>query len=128
VDTLLAGTGSARADITGNPFLDPNRPRSEVVNMWFDPKAFGRPKDGTPGNSARDFLDGPGMKNVDLSIRRAFRLSEKKTLEFRGDATNAFNIVNLGNPGTSINSTATVGRITTAGPMRQAQVGLKLKF
>ena len=128
VDTLLAGTGSARADIIGNPFLDPNRPRSEVVNMWFDPKAFGRPKDGTPGNSARNFLDGPGMKNVDLSIRRAFRLSEKKTLEFRGDATNALNIVNLGNPGTSINSTATVGRITTAGPMRQAQLGLKLKF
>ena len=128
VDTLLAGTGSARADIIGDPFLDPNRSRSDVTTMWFNPKAFARPKDGTPGNSARDFLNGPGLKNVDLSIRRAFRLTESKTLEFRGDATNAFNIVNLSNPGTSINSTATVGRITTAGPMRQAQLGLKLKF
>jgi hypothetical protein len=128
VDTLLAGTGSARANIIGNPFLDPNRPRSEVVAMWFDPTVFVRPADGTPGNSARNFLDGPGLKNVDLSIRRAFRLSEHKVLEFRGDATNAFNVVNLSNPGTSINSSANVGRISTAGPMRQAQLGLKLKF
>ncbi len=68
------------------------------------------------------------MKNVDMSIRRTFRIVEGKNLEFRGDATNAFNLVNLSNPGTSINSSANVGRISSAGPMRQAQLGLKLMF
>jgi hypothetical protein len=127
VDTNLDGTND-RADIIGDPRLDPNRPRNEVVAMWFDPKAFVRPKDGTVGNSPRDFLEGPGMKNMDLSIRRSFRITEGKVLEFRGDATNAFNIVNLSNPGASINSSANVGRITTAGAMRQAQLGVRLKF
>jgi Carboxypeptidase regulatory-like domain/TonB dependent receptor len=127
VDSNLDGT-TDRADILGDPRLDPNRPRSEVVAMWFDPKVFARPKDGTVGNSSRNFLDGPGMKSVDLSIRRAFRITEGKVLEFRGDATNAFNMVNLSNPGNSINSSSNVGRITTAAPMRQAQLGLKLKF
>jgi hypothetical protein len=117
VDTNVDGTND-RADIIGNPFLDPNRPRNEVVAMWFDPRAFARPSNGMVGTSARDFLEGPGMKNVDLSIRRAFRLGERKVVEFRGDATNAFNIVNLSSPGTSINSSANVGRISTAGPIR----------
>jgi hypothetical protein len=128
VDTLLLGLGSTRADIIGDPFLSPNRPRNEVIDMWFDPKAFARPRDGTLGTSARNFLDGPGMKNVDLSIRRAFRIREEKLIEFRGDATNAFNLVNLSSPGVSINSLANVGRITTALQMRKVQLGLRLKF
>lgn len=127
VDTNVDGTND-RADIIGNPVLDHNRPRNEVVAKWFDPKAFARPLDGHVGTSARNFLEGPGMKNVDLSIRRSFRLTESKSLEFRGDATNAFNLVNLSNPGTSINSSSNVGRISSAGAMRQAQLGLKLKF
>jgi outer membrane receptor protein involved in Fe transport len=126
-DTNFDGVND-RADIIGDPVLDPNRPRSEVVAMWYSPAAFARPAPGSVGNSARNFLEGPGMKNVDMSIRRTFSISERTRLEFRADANNAFNIVNLSNPGTSINSSANVGRIASAGPMRQAQLGLKLTF
>ena len=79
-------------------------------------------------SSGRNIIDGPGLKNVDMTISRTFRLREKTTLQFRGEATNALNIVNLSNPGTNANTAATFGKVTTARPMRQAQLGLKLVF
>ena len=42
--------------------------------------------------------------------------------------TNAFNLVNPSNPGTSAGNTSQFGVITTAGPMRQLQIGLRLSF
>ncbi len=130
-DQNLDGTNNDRADLIGNPGLDPNRPRSQVVAQWFNIAAFSRTVqaihsfDGTAG---RNIIDGPGLKNVDMTIARTFRLAERKTLQFRGEATNAFNIVNLNNPGTSAGTTATFGKITTARNMRQAQLGMKLAF
>ena len=63
-----------------------------------------------------------------MTIARTFKLTESKSLQFRGEATNALNLVNLSNPGTSANNATTFGKITTARPMRQAQLGLKLVF
>ena len=63
-----------------------------------------------------------------MTIARTFRLGERKTLQFRGEATNAFNIVNLTNPGTNANTSSTFGKMSTARKMRQAQLGLKLAF
>jgi hypothetical protein len=37
-------------------------------------------------------------------------------------------MVNLSNPSTGANNSTTFGRITTARPMRQAQLGLKFIF
>ncbi|MGH9666053.1 MAG: hypothetical protein ACRD9L_16630 [Bryobacteraceae bacterium] len=42
--------------------------------------------------------------------------------------TNSFNLVNLSNPGTNAGNTSTFGHITTAGPMRQLQLGMRLSF
>ena len=67
------------------------------------------------------------VENVDMTIARTFRIRERMSLQFRGEATNAFNIVNLMNPGTNANSTSTFGKITSARPMRQAQLGLTLR-
>jgi len=68
------------------------------------------------------------LKNVDLGIYRECRIAESKTLLFRTEMTNGFNLVNLSNPGTSAGNTSQIGVITTAGPMRQLQLGLKLRF
>jgi hypothetical protein len=37
-------------------------------------------------------------------------------------------MVNLSAPGTNANSSSTFGKITTANPMRQMQLGLKFVF
>jgi hypothetical protein len=102
-----------------------------VVDQWFKTAAFSKTTqaihsyDGTAG---RNILDGPGLKNVDMTIARCFRITERMTLQFRGEATNTFNLVNLSNPGTNAGTTSTFSKITTARPMRQAQLGLKLIF
>ena len=48
-------------------------------------------------------------------------------LQLRAEATNAFNIVNLSNPETSIDSDR-FGEIHSARNMREVQLGLRLTF
>nr|MDQ3009513.1 TonB-dependent receptor [Acidobacteriota bacterium] len=126
-DNNLDGNTNDRADLIGNPVLDPNRPRSEVAAQWFNTAAFAQNPTGKDGTSGRNIIDGPGLKNVDLGLFRDFRFTERFKLQFRAEATNAFNIVNLSNPTTGQNS-ATFGQIRTARPMRQVQLGLRLSF
>src|SRR5205823_10136682 len=82
-DVNFDGNNNDRADLIGNPFLDPNRPRSQVVDQWFNTAAFSRTTqaihsyDGTAG---RNILDGPGLKNVDMTIARSFSITERMIL------------------------------------------------
>lgn len=76
----------------------------------------------------RGIVDAPELKNIDMGIYREFRLTEGKTLMFRTEMSNSLNLVNLSNPGTNANTTSTFGKISSAGPMRQIQLGLRLRF
>jgi hypothetical protein len=130
-DRNFDGNNTDRADLIGNPFLDPNRPRNQVVAEWFNTAAFSsitQARNSYDGTAGRGILDGPGLKNVDMGIYRDFRVAEAKTLTFRLEMTNAFNLVNLSNPSTGANSSATFGRISTANAMRLIQMGLRLRF
>lgn len=121
------GNSNDRADLIGNPRLDPNRPRSETLARWFNTSAFTRPAIGADGNAARNILDGPGRKTLNMGIFRSFPVREGMKLQLRVEATNALNTVNLSNPSTAINS-ATFGQIRSARSMREAQLGLRLTF
>jgi len=70
---------------------------------------------------------GPGFKNADLSLFRTFKVREWALMQFRAEAFNAFNNVNLNNPTSNISS-VTVGQITTSAPLRIMQFGLRLTF
>jgi hypothetical protein len=129
-DSNFDGNANDRANVTGDPFLDPNRARSAVTAAWFNTSAFSLPTGGQDGNAARNLMTGPGTKNVDLGIFRNFRIKEKFDFQMRGEFTNAFNLVNLSNPNgtysTAVNNN--FGKILTAAPMRGVQVGLRLSF
>ena len=85
-----------RADVAAN------RSQAELIARYFDPTVFSIPVDGTAGNTPRNFLIGPGSRNVDLSLFRTFALQRNFRVQLRLEAFNAFNFVNLGNPqGTS---------------------------
>ncbi len=116
-----------RADLIGSPKLDPNRPRSQVLAAWFNTAAFAVPANGTDGSAGRNILDGPGMKTVNLGLFRSFTIHEDMKLQFRAEATNAFNIVNLSDPETSVDSSI-FGQINSARSMREVQLGLRLSF
>ena len=94
---------------------------------WFDVTAFGMPARGTFGNAGRNVLDGPGMQTINASLLKNFMLTEAATLQFRAEAFNLFNHVNLDLPDNFLGS-PTFGRISSAQAPRHIQFGLKLIF
>jgi hypothetical protein len=118
--------------------LDTGRSRLAQRTEWFDTSAYCRV--GTAGCAAGggpsgldglvrvNSLDGPGYKSVDASLFRDFGISERVKFQFRGEATNLFNFVNMNNPGGTLSSTSSFGVITGASPMRVLQVGARLLF
>ena len=141
VDANLDGSTNDRAQLVGDPFhgsctlADGTTVPVHSVNCWFNTSAFVQNKAvtgvATDGNSPRNFLDGPGYRDVDLAISRDFRLSERFKLRFRAEGTNAFNMVSWGTPGNGVPSGAsstTFGVIRSAQPMRKLQFGLRLTY
>jgi hypothetical protein len=127
-DRNLDSQTNDRPDLVGDPDLSHDRPQSELIEEWFSRAAFARAPTGEDGNAGRNIVDGPGRTNIDVGLFRDFKLSRGTKLQFRMEATNAFNIVNLMNPGTNLNASSTFGRIREARPMRQVQLGLRLSF
>lgn len=92
-----------------------------VNNPSFDPNA-------PFGNTPRNFLTGPGQKNIDFSIIKIMPFSERIRGEVRAELFNVFNWVNYANPVSNI-ALGNFGQITSAstGP-RVIQLGFKLSF
>jgi hypothetical protein len=65
--------------------------------------------------------------NEDLTIQKAFRLTEKAQLQFRGEFLNAFNRSQLGGITTSVNS-INFGQVTTVSGNRQVQLSARIDF
>jgi hypothetical protein len=130
--------------------VGPNRP-NVVGNItegggskdrWFNVtpigssgSAFERPARGTFGDMERGSLIGPGLWNVDASMFKRFKFTERTNVELRIEAVNVFNHVTWGNPDTEIgvpgNNNANAGRITGTGPNWQArnlQFALRVQF
>ena len=80
------------------------------------------------GNTPRNFLTGPGQKNVDLSVIKFIPINERVRGEVRAEVFNVFNWVNYANPVNNI-AIASFGRIISAstGP-RVVQLAFKVNF
>lgn len=82
---------------------------------------------GADGNAPRDYLRSPGYRDIDLGIFRNINFAERFTLQLRGEATNAFNMVSLNAPTANLAS-ALNGKITAAASPRLIQIGARLTF
>ena len=130
-------TGPCRPNVNGDP-----KPRLSGAGYSYDTSVFSNPGKGRFGDQERNALRGPGYWRADASLFKKFRFAESKELEFRVEAVNVFNHVNLGNPVSSIGSfdssgklnvNPTLGLIFTtayfgADPTRNFQFALKFKF
>jgi hypothetical protein len=94
----------------------------------YDIGAFALPDQFTFGNADRNILRGPKFVSTDLSFMKNVPLHRDVRLQVRVEMFNVFNNVNYGNPGSVVNNAAAFGRITSAGAMRQVQLGAKLLF
>jgi hypothetical protein len=133
VDNSFTGIGNDTCDQ-----IDPHSARpagADPMTKWFNTAAFTTNAVGTFGNSGRNNLRRPGFYNVNLSVFRRFRVTEKLQAEFRAEAFNALNHANLDllfitNSYTN-NTTVTgggFGKIAHASDPRLMQLALKLKF
>jgi hypothetical protein len=86
------------------------------------------------GNLGRNVVIGPGFSDLDFSLVKDTKITERVTWEVRADAFDLFNVHNFGQPGSVLN-TATFGLITNtrfppgdSGSSRQLQIAMKLMF
>jgi len=95
---------------------------------WFDATAFAAPPANNYGNVGRGILYSPGVVNVDMSIVKTFRITEKVGFNVRFEAFNLFNTPYFGFPNANIGS-PTVGRITSlVGDNRSLQLSGRINW
>jgi hypothetical protein len=122
---------------------DPNVPNGRRIN----PAAFSKPVGTLQGNLGRNALTGFGAAEIDLTLRRQFRLYERLSLQARADLFNVVNHPNFEPPtnylssplfgqatqmlGSSLGSGGDSGGLNPLyqiGGPRSAQLALKLVF
>lgn len=116
-----------------NPYAGPHN-----QTQWLNPKAFAQPPAATTiGQTDTSALGGkpyqvrgPGFYNLDSSLFKTFTLEKGTSLEFRAEAFNTFNNLQLGNPGqlNFTNPTAFSAITGTRNGPRVGQLALKLFF
>ena len=109
---------------------------------WFAPGAFAAPPQsnpaispaapyGTPaarfGNLGRNTFSGPGFFNLDASVFRNFRVTERVGGQFRLEGYSATNTPHFGGLNLNVNS-KNFGDIGGAGGQRSLQLALRLNF
>jgi len=121
VDNALNGQGGQR----------PNKISDDVYvkegNRWLNPAAFRAPAAGTYGDLENNSLVGPRRFNIDVGVTRSFRVGGERQIQFRMEAFNVLNRVNLNNPVSALNS-GNFGLITSAADPRIIQLALKYTF
>jgi hypothetical protein len=109
-------TGSLRADATGLPV------NASALNLAFvDPAA------GQWGNAGRDTITGPTQFSLNGSLGRTFRVTERKSIDLRFDATNALNHLTFSSFNTTIGSN-NLGLLTSPSNMRSMTATLRFRF
>lgn len=123
----------------GNPVNEDIFASATTANpKWINTACFALPRPGELGSTPRNFISAPDFKDLDMSILKATKISEKLTVQFRAEFFNILNHTNFGVPNLNLFSVsgtgavsvpATAGAITsTVGTSRQIQFGIKLLF
>lgn len=121
-DASLTGMGLDTPDVIGDPYI-----RNTSTRQWIDPKAFQKNAPGAYGNTGYNSLRAPSFFNMDSSLTRAFRITERQRAELRFEFFNVLNHTNFNSPSSSLNS-ANFGIIQSAQDPRILQFAAKYAF
>jgi hypothetical protein len=132
-DVALDGTfggqhAQLRPGVTTSDIVVDHADRNAMISRFFNTDSFvptNQAPRGAYGNAGRGLISGPAFSATDLALMKDFPFREQFRLQVRGEAFNAFNQVNFGNPTTNVSSSA-LGRIRSAGDPRILQIALKL--
>ncbi len=117
-------SGTLRPDTVPGESVQLSNPS---IGEWFNTAAFASPTVCAYGNARRNSIIGPGSKVFDMALTKVIPIQESRTLEFRAQATNVFNIPNYSTIDTNLNS-PTYGRVTAVGAMRQITLTARFRF
>jgi hypothetical protein len=118
---LRSGVNQNRANqVLSDPYV-PNR----SIDQWLNPAAFVRPANGEWGSAP--LVQGPGRIMINTSLTRTFQVRENQSIEFRAEAFNLPNLVNMSNPDADIRSSF-FGQVRSALDPRIMQLALKYVF
>ncbi|HEY7406501.1 MAG TPA: TonB-dependent receptor [Candidatus Angelobacter sp.] len=130
-----SGTGSASprpncvagvSQSGSGALTDPNVTGGIIGLQLLNPAAVTPAAPGTFGTCAAGSFRGPGLATSDLSIVKAFQISEGTKFQFMTQFINLTNTPIFGAPNSSQGST--FGLVTSSNPGRQVQFGMKLVF
>ena len=135
----LSVLGNTNAGLRPNQIADPNngygvhlhasKKPDQSATPWFYTGAFTaqNPNSNIPGTAKRGSINGPGFQRADLGIFRNFRIYDRLTFQFRGEAFNVANHTNVQTIGTSATS-STFGQITGYRDARILQIAGRFNF
>jgi len=103
--------------------------------LYFNTAAFSAPTPNAFGDAGRNILHGPRLFEIDFSVFRKFRVTERISAEFRAESFNLTNTPHFDRPDTNF-SDAAFGQVTSArgnqsvqvNENRQLQFSLRLTF
>ena len=125
-DVARGSAGSLRPDRIAGTSV---RTGGGSLDHWFNTGAFST--NFAPGqlygSASRYSIPGPGTIGLNMSISKAFQFKDTRSLEVRGTADNALNIVQYSGVNTQFDSPA-VGQVTSARTMRQFTFMARYRF
>ncbi len=126
LDQALSGTANQRAvQVLSDPYA-PNK----GIDHYLNPAAFVQPAPGTYSPLGANTVLGPGLVQIDMGLTRNFKVRERQSVQFRAEAFNLPNHVNLDPTSTGLNAinNANFGRFLQAFDPRILQFALKYVF
>jgi len=119
--------------------------RGADKTVYLNPAAFSLPAPGQFGNLRRGVVRQPGLKNVDFSVAKNWKVKEKYGIQFRAEMFNLFNTTNFNgfDSGLSFNphrdpttgkfdgtfaSNSNFGKLNSDRGPRNIQFGIKFNF
>jgi len=138
--TPTAPATALNAPGSGN-VADCNGPVDKVGlrTQWWDRRNLADPNAVSPstprfGTCGTGVLRGPGLINVDLGVFRKIRITDRFSVQFRGEAFNVSNTPHFANPNADISSSSfgLIGDVQNTGregnDQRLFRVGAKIAF
>jgi Carboxypeptidase regulatory-like domain len=139
-DTSLTEENNDRAEIVSNPFQNVPPDVKGSYAYWFNPAAFALPTLGTYSNQSRNSLHGPPTYQVDFSVFKNTKITERLNLQLRVEIFNLFNTRDLALLPNNVVTGSGLGQVTQTldlyngapgigtGAPRNVQLAAKLVF
>ena len=117
-----------RPDFTSGALQLNHDPRNGLA--YFNTSLFSPNVLGTPGTASRRSFHGPGAVNFDIALRRFFKFTDRRAMEFRLETFNTLNHAQFFGP-VAVNGdidSDLFGQVVKVSPPRLVQAALKFTF